>query len=114
MAKNPVYPGDHSLPLTAPYAVASGGAALIGAIVAVAVVDLASGAVGTFMLDGTYIFPKNTGTGTGGAQGAKAYWDNTAKKFTAVSTGNTLAGIFFKTCTDAATTCEVRLSGVPG
>jgi predicted RecA/RadA family phage recombinase len=111
---NAVYPGDCSLPLAAPYAVSSGGAALIGAIVVASVVDLASGAVGTFMLDGTYTFPKSTGTGTGGAQGAKAYWDNTAKKFTAVATNNTLAGIFSKICADGATTCEVRLSGVPG
>ncbi len=112
--KNAVYEGHSSLPLTAPYAVSSGGGALIGSIVGIAVADFASGAIGTFMLDGTYTHSKNTGASTGGAQGAKAYWDNTAKKFTAVSTNNTLAGIFSKTCTDAATSCEVRLSGVPG
>jgi predicted RecA/RadA family phage recombinase len=112
--KNAIYPGDCSLPLPAPYAVASGGSALIGAIVAVALVDLAQGAIGTFFLDGTYQFPKNTGSNTGGVVGGKAYWDNTAKKYTAVATGNTLAGIFSEVCTDAATTCKVRLSGVPG
>jgi predicted RecA/RadA family phage recombinase len=112
--KNAIYSGDCSLPLPAPYAVAAGASALIGSIVAVALVDLAQSAIGTFFLDGTYQFPKNTGASTGGAVGAKAYWDNTAKKYTAVASGNTLAGIFSETCTDASATCKVRLSGVPG
>ena len=110
--KNAIYPGDSSLPLPAPYAVSSGGAALIGDIVAIALVDLASGAIGTFMLDGTYhSLPKSTGAGTGAAIGKKAYWDNAVKKFTAVSTNNTLAGVFFETVADAGTTCKIRFNG---
>lgn len=109
MAKNIIYPGNLSLPLAAPYAVSSGGCALIGSVVALAVADFASGAIGTFMLNGTYTVSKNTGTGTGGAQGTRAYWDDTAKKFTAVATGNTRAGIFSQTCANGDTTCQVTL-----
>lgn len=92
-------------------AIAAGAGILVGVKVAICTVDLAIGASGSAHFMGVHSVAKNTGAGTGGAQGANAYWDNTAKKFTAVSAGNTLAGYFAKTCADGDATCEVKLLG---
>lgn len=92
-------------------AVASGGGILVGATVAIAAVALAAGASGSAMFRGVFSHAKGTAAGSGGAQGANVYWDNTAKNFTGVATGNTLAGYFAATATDADTTCKVKLTG---
>lgn len=89
--------------------VASGSGILIGARVGIALVTIADGASGAVSFEGVWSHAKNTGTGTGGAQGANAYWDDTAKKFTAVSTNNTLAGYFAAVCADGDATCKVKL-----
>lgn len=103
--------GCDSLSLAAPYAVSSGGGALVGATFGVAVTDLANGEVGTFMLEGVFTLTKATGASTGGAQGAKAYWVAASKSISAASSGNTLIGVFSKTCADGDAICEVRLNG---
>lgn len=108
--KNYVQEGE-SLNLIAPYAVTSGGGALVGATFGVASNDYANGEEGVFQLEGVYTLTKATGASTGGAQGAKAYWNNTNKNVTAVSTSNTLIGVFTATCADGDTTCTVRLNG---
>jgi predicted RecA/RadA family phage recombinase len=110
MATNPVQEG-HYVPLAAPYAVASGGGALVGFIFGIAVTALANGEVGTFSLEGVYILPKATGASTGGSQGAKAYWNNTNKNVTAASAGNSLIGAFLTICADSDATCVVLLNG---
>lgn len=109
---NYIQPGD-TLPVTntTGATVASGGGILVGAKVAIATVAIANNASGECLFRGVVSHAKNTGAGTGGAQGANAYWDNTAKKFTAVSTSNTLAGYFAKVCADGDATCEVKLLG---
>lgn len=91
--------------------VLSGAGILIGAKVAIVTNDVLNSATTEAMFRGVFSVPKNTGASTGGAMGANAYWDNTAKKFTAVSTSNTLAGYFSKTCADGDATCEVKLTG---
>jgi predicted RecA/RadA family phage recombinase len=108
--KNSIQEGD-KLALAAPYAVSSGGGALIGATFGVAVTDLANAEVGTFALEGVFTLAKATGASTGGSQGAKAYWITSTKNITAVSTSNTLIGVFATTCADADATCTVRLNG---
>jgi predicted RecA/RadA family phage recombinase len=108
--KNDIQNGD-TLDLTAPYAVSSGGGALVGATFGVATTDLASGALGAFWLKGVYALTKATGASTGGAQGALAYWNNTNRNVTAVASGNTKIGVFTATCVDADTTARVRLNG---
>jgi predicted RecA/RadA family phage recombinase len=108
--KNSIQEGD-SLALAAPYAVSSGGGALVGAVFGVAITDLANGEVGTFALEGVFTQPKVTGTSTGGAQGAKAYWVAATKNISAASSGNTLIGVFAATCADGDATCTVRLNG---
>lgn len=108
--KNSIQEGDR-LALAAPYAVSSGGGALIGATFGVAVTDLANGEVGTFELEGVFTLAKATGASTGGAQGAKAYWVAASKLISAVASGNTLIGVFAATCADGDATCTVRLNG---
>jgi len=108
--KNFIQEGD-ALDLPAPYAVSSGGGALIGSLFGVAVADLASGAVGTFNLEGVYTLPKATGTSTGGAVGAKVYWIAASKTVTAVASGNSLIGAFAAVAADGDATARVRLNG---
>lgn len=108
--KNFIQEGEF-LDLTAPYDVASGGGALVGATFGVAVAAVLSGAVGSFATEGVFTMTKATGASTGGAQGALAYWNNTSKVVTAVSTSNTKIGVFTATCADGDTTCRVRLNG---
>ena len=108
--KNQILPAADTIQLTAPYAVDPGNGALIGATFAVSLAKLASGEIGQWLRKGAFTLPKATTAGTGGAQGALAYWNNTAKSVTAVSSGNTLIGFFLVTCADAATTCDVVLT----
>lgn len=105
--KNSIQDGK-ILALAAPYAVASGGGALIGSIFGVAVTALANTEVGSFQLEGVYTLPKATGAAT---LGAKAYWDNTNKNVTATSTSNTLIGVFVAAYASGDTTANVRLNG---
>ena len=105
--KNSIQEGE-ALALAAPYAVASGGGALIGAIFGVAVTALANAEVGSFQLCGVYSLPKATGAAT---LGAKAYWDNTNKNVTATSTSNTLIGVFVAAYASGDTLANVRLNG---
>jgi predicted RecA/RadA family phage recombinase len=100
-----------SLPLIAPYAVSSGGGAVVGSIFGVASTDLASGEEGAFQLEGVYALAKSTAASSGGSQGAKAYFITSTKLVTAVSTGNTLIGVFAAACADGDATASVRLNG---
>jgi predicted RecA/RadA family phage recombinase len=112
MATNYVQDGDVlQITNSSGATIASGVGILAGAKVGIALVTLANGATGSVAMEGVWTHAKNTGASTGGAQGANAYWDNTAKKFTAVSTSNTLAGYFAETCADNDATCKVKLLG---
>lgn len=110
--KNYIQPGD-VLTITNGSGAArvSGDGILVGAKVAIVTGAIAAAAQGEAMFRGVFSHAKSTGAGTGGAQGANAYWDNTARAFTAVVGTNTLAGYFAKTCADGDTTCEVKLTG---
>ena len=105
--KNSIQEGE-VLPFAAPYAVASGGGALIGAVFGVSVNALANAEVGNFELEGVFSLPKATGAATAGA---KAYWDNTNKNVTATSTSNTLIGVFVAAYASGDTLAQVRLNG---
>lgn len=93
--------------LTAPVAVASGGGALVGAIFGVAKVNIAAGQRGPFCLTGKFEFPKDANAI---AEGARVYWDNTAKVVTATAAGNTLIGVCTLAALAATTTVHVRLN----
>ena len=97
--------------LTAPYARSSGEGALVGALFGVAVADVANGEEGVFCTEGIFTLTKATGNGTGGSQGAKAYWVAASKSVSAASSGNTLIGCFAATCADGDATANVRING---
>lgn len=107
--KNYVQDGD-VIGLTAPYAVSSGGGALVGTIFGVAVTDVANGAAGQFHREGVFDI---TALGTDViAQGAKVYWDNTNKRITGTAGSNTLVGAALVAKANGDATCRVLLDGV--
>lgn len=95
------------LTLTAPYAVASGGGALVGALFVVATNAAANGARFEGATVGVFTLPK-TGANTF-AEGAKCYWDNSAKSVTSTATSNTLIGVATAAVASSDTTVPVRL-----
>lgn len=108
--KNYVQKGE-TLTLTAPYAVSSGGGALVGSIFGVATNNYASGEEGEFQVEGVFDLVRETGSGTAWSQGALIYWDDTNRRVTATSTGNRLIGVAVKSASDGDATGRVRLNG---
>lgn len=110
--KNYVQEGE-TLTLTAPYAVSSGGGALIGTnIFALATADIANGAIGEWNTKGVYDITA-LGTDTGSA-GTIWYWDNTNKRVTTTSAGNTKIGVTISAKVNGDTTARIRLNGTFG
>lgn len=104
--KNYVQQGD-TLTLTAPYAVNSGDAVLVGKIFAVAVASVASGADGEFVAEGVFDLPAlSTDTP---AQGAVLYWDNTNKRLTTTATSNTRVGVATVAKANGVSTVRIKL-----
>lgn len=107
--KNFIQCGEEGLALTAPYAVSSGGGFLVGSIFAVAIDDAASGASVVGMTEGVFdITALSTDTfSTGDA----VYWDNSNKRCTSTSSGNTKIGGAVAAKASGATTVRIRLNG---
>jgi len=97
MSTNQVNSGE-CLPLTAP-----AGGVLSG-------VPLLIGAMFEATQHGLWILPKTAANTP--AQGAKAYWDDTAKSVTTTASGNTLIGVFADVGTNGQTEIKVKLNGV--
>lgn len=108
---NFVQPG-HNLTLTAPSAVVSGVAYLIGSLVVVATTSADSGDPFVGLVTGVVSYAKPGSQAW--TEGLKIYWDNSAKKFTSTSGGNTLVGVAAEAVGSGAgeTTGKVRLDGV--
>lgn len=107
MARNHIAEGEH-FNYTAPGAVASGDVVLMGATVGVSLNALAVGQVGPVKVNGVFAVAK---LGTDNiAQGALCYWDNTNKRITTTSAGNTLAGRAYSAAGSGATTVELLLN----
>lgn len=88
--------------------IASGALVVVGARVAVALVDIAVGAAGTVRARGVFTVAKlSTDTP---AQGALLYWDSANKRLTTTSAGNTLAGIAARAAGAGATTVEISIN----
>lgn len=98
----------NTLTLTAPYDVASGGGALIGATFGVSKLALKAGQRGPFEVTGAYDLPKDNAAVV---EGVRAYWDNANKVVTATANGNTLIGVFTVARSAGAATANVRLNG---
>lgn len=108
MATNYIQPGD-VLTLAAPYAVASGAGMLVGSIFAVALAAASNGANVQAQRGGVWTLPKLTSDDV--TAGAKLYWDNTNKRLTLTSSGNTLVGAAIAAAGTSATTVSVMLDG---
>lgn len=88
--KNYVQDGG-TINVAAPYAVASGGGALVGVLFGVAQSAAASGAEVPLVVTGVFTLPKAASQAW--TVGARVYWDNTNKVCTTTASGNTLIGI---------------------
>lgn len=99
------------LTLPAPYAVASGGGMLVGALFAVAVTAADAGASVAAVTVGVFDLAKAESQAW--TIGAKVYWDNTARVCTTVAAGNTLIGAAVAAVGGGATETigRVRLNG---
>ena len=110
--KNYIQPGE-VITMTAPYAVSSGGGALVGIVFGVAATDIASGAVGDFALTGVFEMTAETHASTQAwvADTTPIYWDNTNKRCTITSSGNTKIGVATAAKVSTAALGTVRLNG---
>jgi len=108
--KNYVQKGE-TLTLTAPYAVSSGGGALVGSIFGVAAADYASGAEGEFEVEGVFDLTREIGGSTAWSAGDLIYWDDINKRTTKTATGNKLIGAAARAAADGDATGRVRLNG---
>lgn len=106
--QNAVQSGD-VVTLTAPYDVASGAGAKVGSVFGVAVKTVANGAQGEFAVTG--VFDLKTASADTPAQGAAAYWDDSAKQVTATVGTNLKIGVFLVAKGAGETTGRVRLNG---
>lgn len=94
------------LTFTATAAILAGSGVLLGAaLFGVTTGDVASGADGEAAVEGVFTLPKAAVATT---KFAAAYWDNTAKVTTNVSSGNTLIGVYTE-ATGSAVATAVRL-----
>lgn len=110
MAKNFIQPGD-VLELTAPAGgVVSGQGYVIGALFVVALGSAAAGEKFQGATCGVFELPKAGGAAP--AEGAVAYWNNTAKTVTGTSASGLFpVGAFAKAAAGADATALVRLNG---
>ena len=109
--KNCLYEEGENLPYVMPYDRTSGQGVLVGSMFGVVMNDAQQGASVVVVSEGVFTLTKATGSNTGASAGAVAYWDDSAKKITAVSTNNTKVGSFFLTAADADATAAVKLNG---
>ena len=93
----------------APYAVSSGQALQVGALIGVASNDAVNGAPVEIDREGVYVL--TAVAADTGAVGAKMYWDNTAKRITSTATNNTLVGCLTEAKTNGQTTATILLDG---
>lgn len=107
--KNFVQPGD-MVTVTAPYTLTSGAGCLVGLLFGVAAGAYASGATDA-EIKTTGVFDIAALSTDVGAVGAAAYWDNTNKRITVTSSGNTKVGVFTMAKANGDTTARVRLNG---
>jgi predicted RecA/RadA family phage recombinase len=105
--KNFVQDGK-SVDFTAPAGgVVAGSFYLIGAAIVVAATTQVAGATFAGWLTGTYTVP--AATGQAWIEGAKLYWDDTAKNFTTTVGSNTKAGIAAVAKLSATAIGQIRL-----
>lgn len=107
--KNFVQPGE-TITVTAPYAVLSGAGCLCGVLFGVTAVDAASGAAAELATEGVFDLTALTTDTASGTAFVAAYWDDTNKRITTSSAGNTKVGVIVKAKINGDTTARVRLN----
>ncbi len=105
--KNYLQPGD-TVTVVAPVAVNSGDGLLVGTLFGVAVATAAINTNVEMLTEGVVDLPKDAVAFT---QGAKVYWDDTAKNVTSTSAGNTLIGCAIMAAAVGDSSVRVRLNG---
>ncbi|MEO5330533.1 MAG: DUF2190 family protein [Magnetococcus sp. YQC-5] len=105
--KNWIQPGD-IVTVVAPAVVNSGDGLMIGALFGVAVSTAALGDNMEMVTEGVVDLPKAVVVIS---QGAKTYWDNTAKNVTTTVGTNTLIGCAIMAAAIGDATIRVRLNG---
>ena len=102
--KNFIQPG-HVVTVTAPVGgVVSGQMIKVGSLVGVVASDAAENEECELAVSGVFDLPSD---GSSFSQGAKVYWDDTAKQVTSTASGNTLIG---HALAAGAASATVRLS----
>lgn len=107
--KNFIQPGA-TITVTAPYAVSSGQGVKVGSLFGVAVYSAAQGVPVEIKREG--VFDVTAVTADVAAQGAKVYWDDTARKITITATNNTVVGAVTTDKANGDATARVLLDGV--
>ena len=105
--KNWIQPGN-TVTVVAPVAVTSGDGLLVGALFGVVLSAATIGANVEMLTEGVVDLPKAAVAIT---QGAKVYWDNTAKNVTTTVASNTLIGCAIVAAAVGDGTVRVRLNG---
>lgn len=97
--------------VAAPAALTSGDGALVGALFGVAITDAESGA--DVVLQTTGVVTLTKAPSQAWTVGVRVYWDDTNKRVTSASSGNTLIGVATAAVAGGAgdTTGTVRLNG---
>lgn len=106
MAKNYVQAGE-VLQVTAAADIASGAPVVMGAVVGVALSDIATGETGSVQIEGVWNLPKVSAGAI--AQGAKVYL-TPGGSITTTSSDNTYAGFAAAAAADTVTEINVRLA----
>jgi len=112
--KNAIQPGNLPITVVAPYAVVSGGGALLGgSLFGVAQGDYGSGTTGAWDTEGIFELTKTSGTAHDFTLGRRVYWDNSGKALVATSTGNHPVGVVVEAAGTAALLAKVKLGAPP-
>lgn len=106
--KNFVQSGE-VVTVTAPYALTSGMAMLVGSLFGVAACDAANAASVEIKTEG--VFDITAATADVGTAGTKMYWDAINKRLTITAAGNTLVGCLTKDKANGDLTARVYLDG---
>lgn len=110
--KNFVQPGD-TITVTAPYALAPGDGCLVGVLFGISCGAYLNGAVDAELQveEGVYDITALSTDTASGSTFVLAYWDNTNKRITTTSSGNTKVGVIVGAKLNGETTARVRLNG---
>lgn len=106
---NYLHSGD-TLPLIAPYAAPSGGGIKVGAIFGVACGSAQAGVLVEVKRTGAFLMPSVAADTF--AQGAKVYWDDTAKTCTSTAGTNMLIGAAIDGKSSGIASVRVVLDGI--